>query len=63
MHPYTISSAYAQELLHKKATFLQETNTRKAIHTTMVTTYGLSDKSHRASIQSEVSLDDLFHLG
>jgi AAA+ ATPase superfamily predicted ATPase len=63
MHPYTISGKYSQELLHKKTTFLQETDTRKAVHITMVTTYGLSDKSPRTAIQSEITLDDLFHLG
>ena len=27
---------------------------------TMVTTYGLAEKGHRASVQSEVTIDDLF---
>ena len=37
-----------------------ETNTRCAIHTTMITTYGLADKGYRAAVQSEVTLNDLF---
>jgi len=40
--------------------FLAETGTRKAVHITMVTTYGLTGKGYRASVQSEVTLDDLF---
>ena len=59
-HPYTISMKYDQELLHKKMAFLGETGSRHAIHITMVTAYGLSDKGYKASIQSEVTLDDLF---
>ena len=59
-HPYTISMKYDQELQHKRMAFISETGARHAIHITMVTTYGLSDKGYRASIQSEVTLDDLF---
>jgi len=59
-HPYSISMKYDQELQHKRMAFLSETGARHAIHITMVTTYGLSDKGYRAAIQSEVTLDDLF---
>jgi len=60
LHPYTISKQYDQELQQKRMAFISETATRCALHMTMVTTYGLSDKGYRASIQSEVTLDDLF---
>ena len=60
LHPYSISKKYDQDLQHKRAAFLAETGARHAIHITMVTTYGLADKGYRASIQSEVTLDDLF---
>ena len=60
LHPYTISAKYDQELQQKRMTFLGETGTRNAIHITMVTTYGLAEKGYRASIQSEVTLDDLY---
>ena len=35
-------------------------NTRKAVHLTMVTTYGVRQNSHSGIIQSEVTLEDLF---
>ena len=60
LHPYTIDINYDQVLQNKRMAFLSETGTRKAIHITMVTTYGLTEKGYRASVQSEVTLDDLF---
>ena len=60
LHPYTISKKYDQDLQHKRTAFLGETGTRCAIHITMVTTYELTEKGYRASVQSEVRLDDLF---
>ena len=60
LHPITITTNDDQDLQRKKMVFLSETGSRKAIHITMVTTYGLSEKSHRAMLQSEVLLDDLF---
>ena len=35
-------------------------NTRKAVHLTMVTTYGVRQNSHAGIVQSEVTLEDLF---
>ena len=60
--PFTIDKKYDQELQNKRMVFVGETVTRSAIHITMITTYGVSDKGHRASIQSEVTLDDLFDM-
>jgi len=61
LHPYTINTKYDQDLQQKRIAFLSETGTRSAIHITMITTYGLTEKGCRGSIQSEVTLDDLFH--
>ncbi|MCL2046872.1 MAG: ATP-binding protein [Oscillospiraceae bacterium] len=58
--PFTIDKKYDQELQNKRNTFISETGTRSAVHITMITTYGVSEKGYRASIQSEVTLDDLF---
>jgi len=60
IQPLTISAKDDQDLQKKRMAFLEETSTRKAIHITMITTYGLNDKGHRASIQSDIVLDDLF---
>ena len=60
LHPYTITSQYAQQLLNKQMAFKSETNVRSALHLTMVTTYGLTKQGHWTAAQSEVTLDDLF---
>ena len=60
LHPVTLTASDDLGLQSKRMAFLAETGTRKAIHLTMVTTYGLENKGYRASIQSEVTLDDLF---
>jgi hypothetical protein len=60
LHPYTITAKYAQELLNKQLAFKAETATRNALHTTLVTTYGITKKGHWTTAQSEVTLDDLF---
>ena len=60
LHPYTITAKYAQELLNKQMAFKAETDTRSALHITVVTSYGLAKKGHWTAAQSEVMLDDLF---
>jgi len=60
LHPYTINTKYDQDLQQKRMAFISETGTRSAIHITMVTTYGLTEKGCHSSVQSEVTLDDLF---
>ena len=57
---YSIDAEYERDLRRKKTVFIDDTNTRKAVHLTMVTTYGLRQNTHSGVIQSEVTLDDLF---
>lgn len=57
---FVIDSSYERKLRNKKAAFIDATNTRKAVHLTMVTTYGIRHNSHAGIIQSEVTIDDLF---
>jgi hypothetical protein len=57
---YAIDATYERDLRRKKTVFVDDTNTRKAVHITMVTTYGLRQNTHSGVIQSEVTLDDLF---
>jgi hypothetical protein len=47
-------------LLRKLAVFSGVTSTRKAVHLTMVTSFGLLRNAHSGRIQSEVTMDDLF---
>ncbi|MCL1849380.1 MAG: ATP-binding protein [Clostridiales bacterium] len=60
LHPLKLSEKDDRDLHNKRVALLAETGTKKAIHITMVTTYGLTDNGYKASVQSEVTLDDLF---
>ena len=57
---YTVSKAYGDELRRKKAVFLAETNTKKAVHTTLVTTYGLMQNEYSAEVLFQLTMNDLF---
>jgi len=60
MHPVSLSPSVAEGLQNKRMAFLAETGSRKAVHITIVTTYGLTRKGYFSAVQSEVTLDDLF---
>ena len=57
---YTITKDYDASLRQKLEAFRLGTNCRKAIHLTMVTTYGLADNVYTETIQSSIVMDDLF---
>jgi AAA+ ATPase superfamily predicted ATPase len=57
---YTITKKYDGELRNKRQAFRSETKTRQSIHTTFVTTYGLTRNEYWGDIQSEVTMSDLF---
>ena len=59
---YTIDKEYDKNLRNKRSAFLNETGTRKAAQTTMITTYGLKKNAYQAGIPFEVTLDDLFEM-
>ena len=48
-------------LVEKAETFRAVSKTQKAIHLTFVTSRGLVRNSYWNDVQSEVTLDDLFH--
>jgi len=56
---YSISGKYELELRNKIAVFEAETNSKKAVHLTMVTTYGVASNIHSGIVHSEVTLDDM----
>ena len=60
MSEFTIDADYECELRNKKSLFIETTKTRKAVHLTMVTTYGVRQNSHSGVVQSEITLEDLF---
>ena len=57
---FIITKEYDKKLRNKAWTFAEKTHTKKAIHITMLTTYGVKYNEYRGNIQSEVVLDDLF---
>ena len=57
---YAVDAEYEQKLRNKKSAFIDATNTRKAVHLTMVTTFGIKANAHSGIVQNEVKLDDLF---
>ncbi|MDR0230831.1 MAG: AAA family ATPase [Dysgonamonadaceae bacterium] len=57
---FVITKNYDENLRNKRSAFIEETNTKKSVHITMVTTYGVKHNEYWNNIQSEVLLDDLF---
>lgn len=57
---FEITKKYDEEIRQRRELFRSVTKTRKALHLTMVTTYGLKNNLYSGQIQSEVRLDDLF---
>lgn len=58
--PFQIDANYEANLLNKRARFIEATQTRKAVHITMVSSQGLERNAYADEIQSEVSGGDLF---
>ena len=58
--PFRIDADCEANLLHKRTRFIEATQTRKAVHITMVCSQGLEHNAYAGEIQSEVSGGDLF---
>jgi hypothetical protein len=57
---FVIDKKYDEVLRNKRGAFRSETTTKKSIHTTLITTYGVNHNEYWGNIQSEVTMDDLF---
>ena len=57
---YSIDATTSEQLSEKAEIFRAVSNTNKAIHITMVTTNGVTNNMYKNTIQSEITLDDLF---
>lgn len=57
---FLIDKDYDMCLRNKLETFRRESKTKKALHLTFVTTYGVKRNMYSGLVQSEVILDDLF---
>jgi hypothetical protein len=60
LREFEIDKAYGERLETKVRAFAEETKTRKALHTTFVTTYGVKQNAYKSLVQSEVTMNDLF---
>ena len=60
INEFTIDKDYDQSLRNKLQVFRDESETKKALHLTMITTYGVKKNMYSNSVQSQVVLDDLF---
>ncbi|MDR1757553.1 MAG: ATP-binding protein [Bacteroidales bacterium] len=58
---FVIDKKYNAELRGKKELFHRESKTRKALHQTLITTFGIKHNEYWGEVQSEVILDDLFN--
>jgi len=58
---FVITKSYDENLRNKRSVFIEETDTKKSVHITMITTYGVKRNEYWNNIQSEVLLDDLFY--
>ncbi|MCL2718576.1 MAG: AAA family ATPase [Lachnospiraceae bacterium] len=57
---YRLDKSYSAKLRNKKTAFLTETETRKAAHTTLITTYGLIQNEYSMEILFQLTMNDLF---
>lgn len=58
---YELTKRYNDEMQKRKELFRSVTKTKKALHLTMVTSYGIKNNAYSGMIQSQVTLDDLFY--
>lgn len=60
---YAISKAYTEQLRLRKSIFIQATQTKKAVFTTLLTTYpALKNKYYLEEIDNEITMDKLFEF-
>jgi hypothetical protein len=57
---YIITKDYDRNLREKRGAFMREMKTRKTVHTTLITTYGVRHNEYWGNLQSEATMDDLF---
>ena len=58
---FLITKKYAQEIRKKIGVFVNNTNTKKAIYFTLITTYGVVKNEYALDqVQNELTINDLF---
>lgn len=57
---YSIDKSYHNKLMHRQNILLENISKKSAIHTTLVTTYGLKHNEYSGDFTNVITLDDLF---
>lgn len=57
---YALDKDELDRLMNRKAAFQSAVRSRKSIHLTMITSYGLASNKYSGNIQSELTMSDLF---
>ncbi len=57
---FRIDKSYDKDLRRKVNVFVSETKTKKSLHLTMITTYGLAANEYSGRVQNVITMDDLF---
>ena len=57
---YAITDDEEMKLRRRRGNFMEATKTRKTVHITLITPFGLKPNSHSAIAQNEISIHDLF---
>lgn len=60
VNTFTIDKSYDAVLRNKLQVFQEETKCRYALHSTMITTFGITPNEYAGRIQSSLTMDDLF---
>jgi len=58
---YAITEDEEMKLRRRRGNFIDVTQTKKAVHITLVAPYGLKQNSHSAIAQNEINLTSLFN--
>ena len=59
---YTMTREDDRKLAERRQEFKAAVKTRKAVHQTLVTSFGVKDNAYAHNVQSFVTLDDLFAI-
>lgn len=62
LNPHLITGEDDASMRNTKSEFKETTGTRKAVHVTYVTPYGIKDNAYAKNVQSTDVLDDLFRF-
>jgi hypothetical protein len=58
---FSVSKEYAEKLLYKKEKFMEITNTRKTVFTTLITSFGAKENPrYLQAVNNQLSMNDLF---